>query len=1389
MASNLERMNEILDFWAKDKTFQRSIDERSEKMNYRFFDWPPFASGTPHYGHLLAWSIKDVIPRYRTMRGYKVKRKWWWDCHGLPVEKAVEKALGIDWKKDIEQKIGIETFVEKCRAYVNQTNADWKWFVDHTGRWADITNPYFTMDLDFMETVIWCFSNIYNQNKVYKGFKVQGYCPSCATPLANNEISDGYEDRQDMAITIKFAHKKEKSDKYASTEDWFVDVVAGVIKDNEWKYAMVHHAKENQWFFPGGKVNIWESLEDATRRELKEEIWVNVDNLTYLWAVKIITLWKPCRVHWFEVKTSDTPTIQEPEKHNALEWIKEESSENKLGFALNIKWNIINDEEELTHDFIDFHLFKNVLNPEDKGLIDGNFNFLAWTTTPWTLPSNMFLAVGADIDYVTVYDPDSKEYYVMAENLVKKYYKSPEQYKFIYKQKGKELENLTYKPLFDYILNSKIADEYKKEFFHILIADFVSIEDGTGIVHIAPTFWEDDFRVVANRLWEQKALDWLFMPVDDYGCFDEQVPDYQGMKVFDVNKPVMDLLKEKKITVKAESIKHSYPHCWRCHSPLIYKAMSSWFIKEKEMNAESYKDAEIITFVPETVKNRFVNWLQQAPDWNVARNRYWGSPLPIWQNIEDPEDRFSLWSLEEIYQLTRTGSMNLTKNIFVRHWKTDFNEKHHFDGLGMSVLTEEWEEQALELNKKLEKHLKGKDELVFVISPLQRSWQTIKPSLVTLFWESRIEAAEKKYYEIREDYKKAFNDWSLPTILQWQDAQNVFKIDEQIYVDWRMSEHYSPENQDDYSAWELLNWTKYDEPIGTGKTWETLNTASKRVANAVKYWNKEFATKTIIWSSHNDTIAMARKTFRDFDYWTYRNKYLTKHASFVVHYWDNDRSTEVDLHKPYVDNYRGIKNWKTYKRIPEVMDCWFESGSMPFGQDHYLWDDSNCDLTYPADFIAEGLDQTRWWFRSLHVVGHAIKGTNAFKNVIVNWLILAEDGKKMSKSLRNYPDPKGLIEKWWWDAFRLYTLSAPVVRAEPMRFSEKGVEQMFKDYNIPLENVYKFFETYARIDWWKADGTEVHLIRHADAVSQAHDAELTKEGIEMLNSEETREKIIRLNPDVIIHTPLLRSKQTAEILRNILKETTWKVVDLQQVRPDNAQDASKSYMKKLYDEIIREHQGQKILIVGHAYTLRTLWEILYDNNQEDYTYNEVEREVGLKPLEVIKLPTYQIANELDKWILAELNQTIKNVDSLLNSCEIDAAIKYGIDFVEKLTNWYLRRSRRRFRGSEMTTDKFSAYSTLFEVLRSYLKIMAPFTPFITEEIWQKLNGFIEWKDTNIKSDSLHLKMWPFANEKYIDAQLMEEIATVRKAIKLALFIRSKNKIAVKQPLQSLQLKI
>ncbi|RKW24620.1 hypothetical protein D8B45_01980, partial [Candidatus Gracilibacteria bacterium] len=322
----------------------------------------------------------------------------------------------------------------------------------------------------------------------------------------------------------------------------------------------------------------------------------------------------------------------------------------------------------------------------------------------------------------------------------------------------------------------------------------------------------------------------------------------------------------------------------------------------------------------------------------------------------------------------------------------------------------------------------------------------------------------------------------------------------------------------------------------------------------------------------------------------------------------------------------------------------------------------------------------------------------------------------------------------------------------------------------------------------KSDGTEVFLMRHAKAEGQGMNDPLTAEGKVELESQETREKIIRLNPDIIVHTPFLRTKATAEYVQQTLKTLTGREIPLQVINPLGDDNAKKSYMKALYDDLLKEHQGKRILIIGHAYTLRTIREILYENYLEDYAYTEVQRQEGLKQLEIIKLPTYQIANELDKWILAELHQTLKLVDHYLEACELDAALKSGMDFIEKLTNWYLRRSRRRFRGSEMTTDKYSAYATLFEVLSTYLQMMAPFTPFITEELWQKLQTFVAGKEGE-KAESLHLSYWPFASEKYIDQQLMEEITTVRKAIKLALFIRSKNKIAVKQPLQKLSIKL
>ena len=1344
--SNLEMMESILAYRKSDNTFEKSIKERNEAMIYKFFDGPPFASGNPHYGHLLAWSIKDTIPRYMTMRGYQVKRKRGWDCHGLPVEKAVEKALGIDGKKDIEEKIWIQTFVEKCREYVNQTNTEWKRFVDHTGRWVDITNPYFTMDLDFMESVMRCFSNIYNQNKVYKGFKVQGYCPSCATPLANNEIAEGYEDRQDTALTVKFPHLAPESEKYSCSEDGFIDVVAGVLRDEKGRYAMIHHTKENLWFFPGGKVEKGEDLITALKRELKEEIWTELTASKYLWAVKIIHLSKPRRVHRFEVESNDIPTLQEPEKHKDIQWVTEELYENSLGFAININGTIINDERELLHDFIDFYLFKKVLNPQEKGLIEGKFNFLAWTTTPWTLPSNMFLTIGENIDYVTVYDQKSQEYYVLAEALLKKYYKSAEDYTFIYKQKGKELKNLTYQPLFDYIKKSNIADEYKSQFFQILTWEFVSTEDGTGIVHTAPSFGEDDFNAVANLLGGETSKKWLFMPVDEYGCFTSEVPDYQGMKVMESNKPITEHLKAAQKIVKTESLVHSYPHCRRCKTPLIYKAMSSRFIKEKEMNAQTASQAGEIKFIPETVKNRFVNGLQQAPDWNVARNRYRGSPLPIWQNVENPEDRFVINTLDELYHLTTSGSKNLTKNVFIRHGRTDFNEEKKFDSLGDARLNTLWEQQAQGLVSKLAPHIEKKSDVVFILSPLPRVWQTIKPTLISFFWADEVARCEKLYFEHHEGHKDRFEKRkTFDHVHNGAAEEIVVKLNDQLFIDSRITDLINYTDQGEKISCDMFN--RFDEGRSIGTDWEKLEDYRKRTESAIHYWNSNHQTKTLVYVSHDDTIAMLRRAFRKFEYGLYRKNYKLGNAEVRVHYRDSDKQWEVDLHKPYVDTYRGIRTGKTYRRTPEVLDCWFESGAMPFGQDHYLGEEGR-NISYPADFIAEGLDQTRGRFRSLHVVGHAIKGENAYKNVIVNGLVLAEDGKKMSKSLKNYPDPKELIEKWGADAFRLYTLSSPVVRSEPMRFSEKGVEQLFKDFNIPLENVFKFFETYAKIDNWKANSKELYIMN------------------KLSSDEKTlQENLIRIQPDIIYiesHLNEYESKLSELVSAFLTKKPEIKILD------KNLEN---------YLELVSSLENQRTLIIADETQIRMLW--------SQVSSKQITEEI--LEWEVLKLPNYAICNELDRWILAELHQTLHNLDQGLRNYNLDGAIKSGIDFIEKLSNRYLRRSRRRFRGHDMTADKHSAYSTLFEVLTTYLQMMAPFTPFITEDLRKRLQAFRG--EENQKTESIHLSFWPFTNKLYIDRDLMDEITTVRKAIKLALFIRSKNKIAVKQPLKSLSIRI
>lgn len=662
----------VLDFWKKNNIFKKSISQRAGAEDFVFYDGPPFATGLPHFGHFIPSTIKDIIPRYKTMKGMKVERRFGWDCHGLPVENLIEKELGLNSKTDIE-KYGVDKFNEKCRESVLRYVNEWKGTITRLGRWVDFEHDYKTMNPDYMESIWWVMKSLWDKGLLYEGHYILPYCPRCSTVLSNHELNlGGYKDVHDPAITIRFKVTK-----------------------------------------AGPKVS-------------------------------------------------------------------------------------------------------------DKEMENGSTYFIAWTTTPWTLPSNLGLTMGPDIDYVKVKDGD--EYYILAEARLGAYYKNPEELDIVWKKKGSELEGSRYEPLFPYFASLAVNEDGSEGAFRVFTADFVSTEDGTGIVHTAPGFGEDD-----NKVFKGTGVPTV-CPVDAECKFTKEVPDYAGRFVKECDKDIIERLKQEGKLVKKEQILHSYPHCWRCSSPLIYRGVGSWFVAVEKIKPSLLKANSQITWQPPHIKEgRFGKWLEGARDWAISRNRYWGNPLPIWK-CPDCGKTICVGSREELKQLSG------------------------------------------------------------------------------------------------------------------------------IY----------PE----------------------------------------------------------------------------------------------------DLHKHFVDKITipcdcgGIM-----KRIPEVLDCWFESGSMPYAQNHYPFENKEYfEKHFPADFISEGLDQTRGWFYTLTVLAAALFDKPAFKNCIVNGLVLASDGKKMSKSLRNFTDPNEVINKFGSDALRLFLIHSSVVRADDLKYSDDGVRDVLKGILIPLWNSYSFYVTYANID-------------------------------------------------------------------------------------------------------------------------------------------------------------------------------------------------------------------------------------------------------------------------------------------------------------------------------------
>ena len=657
-----EREEEVLKFWKENKIFEKSLERNPKSKLFSFYDGPPFITGTPHYATLLPSIAKDVIPRYQTMKGYYVPRVWGWDVHGLPVENKVEQTLGFKSKKDIEE-FGVGNFIEEARKYVQKGSEEWRWYIDHIGRWADMDHPYRTDDQSYVESVLWVFKQLFDKGFIYKGQRVFLYCTRCATVVSKFEITmdtENYKDVEDPAVTVGF-RLKDKDDTYA----------------------------------------------------------------------------------------------------------------------------------------------------------------LAWTTTPWTLPANNGLAAHPDIEYVKI--SDGEKSYILAKDALERY---PEfqSWKTIDTFRGEELEGKSYEPL----LKPNITPDPEKD-YKIYLADFPTTEEGTGLVHIAPAFGEDDF-----NLGQEKDLT-VPMILDEDGKFLENSPWPWAGKYFKAADPdITAALKEKGLLVKEDRITHSYPHCYRCGTPLIYMAQDSWLFKIGPIRKQLEKSNKKINWVPSHFgEKRFAYNIETAPDWSISRTRYWGIPLPIWQT-EDGE-QIVPGSIKEIEELS-------------------------------------------------------------------------------------------------------------------------------------------------------------DQKV-------------------------------------------------------------------------------TDLHRPHIDEIiLKTPSGKKAHRVKEVLDVWFESGSMPYAQDHYPFENKEkFEKGFPADFIIEYTGQLRGWFYYLHVLANALKKKPAFKNVVVTGVLAGTDGRKMSKSYGNFPDPRHTIEKYGAEALRLYFMSNKIMLGEDTNFSEDELREAYAVLNI-LHNSYKYFVTYANLHNFTPEG-------------------------------------------------------------------------------------------------------------------------------------------------------------------------------------------------------------------------------------------------------------------------------------------------------------------------------
>jgi len=869
------REEKIQAFWETEDIFNKSLVAPAgaePKGDYVFYDGPPFATGTPHYGHILAGTIKDAIPRFWTMNGYRVRRKWGWDCHGLPLENLIEKRLGLATKRDIEE-YGVQNFNEAARDAVMEYADDWKKVVPRMGRFADMENDYKTMDSTYTESVWWVFSQLHKKGLVFEGFKSMHLCPRCGTTLSNFEVNQGYKDIKDIAVTVKL------------------------------------------------------------------------------------------------------PLL------------------NKAG--------------EVT-----------------------DTSLLVWTTTPWTLPGNLAAAVNEEFEYVKVKLVKDGSHVIVAKGRLVQL--EGEDFEIVETIEGVDLVGRRYQPPFNYLKNQDIPDI--ENAWQILHADYVELgEDGTGAVHIAPAYGDDDLKLAqANGVP-------LFHHVDEAGHFKDFVGDgLAGMlvkpkdndeanidhKAADIE--VLKLLQASGAILKKENITHSYPHCWRCDTPLLNYATTSWFVDVPKIKDQLVANSSAVKWVPEHVgTNRFGKWLEGARDWAISRQRYWGAPLPIWKNPETG-DFTVIGSLKELqehvpksgnaYYMMRHGEAesNLTESIRSAIDTTD-------------ALTEKGKQQLVDAIK----NLKDTHIDLIVASPLMRTKESAQLVKEALGFSDEQLVFDERLIELQAGATLEGKTWS--------EYQAQFSSEAGAFTDTPAE----GENRMDVVR-RTADWLFETDKKYQGKNILVVSHLSALfgLEVAAKGLNPEEAGNAKVTQAMFENAEVRELSFTPFPH--------------------NDQF-ELDFHRPYIDNIALFAGETQLVRVPDVFDCWFESGSMPYGQHHFMGENSDEFLKeyFPAQFIAEGIDQTRGWFYSLIVLGTALFGKSPYENVIVTGLVLAEDGKKMSKSLQNYSDPMELVNRTGADAMRLYLLSSPIMRAEDLNFSEKEVLELQRKNIGRLHNVLAMYEMFA----------------------------------------------------------------------------------------------------------------------------------------------------------------------------------------------------------------------------------------------------------------------------------------------------------------------------------------